>query len=76
MDAVTLDPVMAKIREIWTAKQSAGWTLGRLGEAMGYEPDQAKQAAHQFLRGRDPRVSSVKRFAAAVGVSPATLLRG
>lgn len=65
---------MEKIRVIWAEKQAAGWTLDRLGRAMGAEAH-AKQAAAQFLRGNDPQVSSLRRFARAVGVSPATLLR-
>ena len=66
---------MVKIRLIWAKKQAAGWTLDRLGQAMGYPEDAAKQAAHQFLKSDDPRISSVQRFARAVGVSVATLTR-
>jgi transcriptional regulator with XRE-family HTH domain len=76
MTTATIDPTMGKIREIWAARQRAGWSLQRLGLAMGYPANQAKQAASQFLRGSDPRLSSVRRFAVAVGVSPATLMRG
>jgi transcriptional regulator with XRE-family HTH domain len=76
MATATRDPVAAKIREIWAAKRAEGWTFLRLGLAMGYPPAQARQAAQQFLRGGDPRISSLRRFAGAVGVSVATLVRG
>lgn len=75
MANATIDPVAEKIREIWAKKQADGWSYQRLGVAMGYPAGQAKQAAMQFLRGGDPRVSSLRRFARAVGVSPARLLR-
>lgn len=66
---------MGKIRQIWARKQAGGMTLTALGLAMGFPDSQARQAATQFLRGGDPRVSSVRRFARAVGVSAAGLLR-
>lgn len=50
---------MGKIREIWQRKQADGWTFQRLGEAMGYPPRQAKQAAQQFVGALDCRVSSL-----------------
>lgn len=76
MANATTDPAMEKIKEIWAKKQADGWTLQRLGEAMGYGAGPAAtSAAHQFLRGNDPRVSSLRRFARAVGVSPSTLVR-
>lgn len=75
MATATIDPVMGKIRAIWAQKQAAGWTLADLGAAMGFDAESAKQSAHQFLRGGDPRASSIRRFARAVKVSPATLWR-
>jgi hypothetical protein len=57
-------------------------TLEELGRGMGMgggESDAARKSArngaHQFLRRRDPRVSSVRRFAAATGVSVVSLVR-
>lgn len=76
MTTATIDPAMAKIRKIWAKKQAAGVTFQELGEAMGFEGGGARWQAQQFLRGNDPRLSSVRRFARAVGVSPATLVRG
>jgi hypothetical protein len=76
MATAIIDPAMEKIREIWAKKQTAGMTLLELGEAMQYGTGAAAtSAAHQFLRGNDPRVSSLRRFARAVGVSPASLVR-
>lgn len=66
---------MGKIRDIWAKKQADGWTFQRLGEAMGYPAGSAKQAAQQFIGALDCRVSSLRRFAKAVGVSAATLLK-
>lgn len=71
-----LDPAMKRIQEIWAKKKAGGMTLRELGEAMGYgEGPAAASAAHQFMRGSDPRVSSLRRFAIAVKVSAATLMR-
>lgn len=70
-----IDPVAAKIAAIWAKKQAEGWTLARLGLAMGHPEASAKQAAAQFLRAGDPHISSLRRFARAVGVSLATLVR-
>jgi transcriptional regulator with XRE-family HTH domain len=75
MAKAIIDPGMTKIQEIWAAKQAAGWTLQRLGEAMGYPSQSADRSAWQFLRSSDPRLSTVRRFARAVGVSVATLVR-
>ena len=74
MAETTKDPVAAKIQAIWAAKQAAGWTYQQLGEAMDYRGDGARWAAQQFLRSSDPRISSVRRFAKAVGISPRSLL--
>ena len=50
-------------------------TLLELGMAMGFPPDSARQSAAQFLKGADPRLSSVRRFAKAVGVPVERLVR-
>jgi len=70
-----LDPCMARILAHWHKRQSAGMTLRELGEAMGFgEGKAATTAAHQFLKGRDPHVSSVRRFAKAMKVKVARLV--
>ena len=48
--------------------KDSGLTLQELGEKMGFEPPTARQAAYQFLRVSDPRLSTLKRFAKALGV--------
>jgi transcriptional regulator with XRE-family HTH domain len=60
------DPFMLKARELFKA---SGKTLDELGVAMGYEGEVARKSAWQFLnKVGDPRLSSVRRFAAALGV--------
>jgi hypothetical protein len=36
---------------------------------MGYPKETARQSAWQFMKTEDPRVSMLKRFAKALGVS-------
>lgn len=69
------DPAMAKVREIWAAKQESGWTQQHLGEAMGYGAESARKSVHQFLKSRDPQISMLRRFAKAVGVKVSTLVK-
>jgi transcriptional regulator with XRE-family HTH domain len=69
------DQAMARVRIIWAAKQEAGWTMQRLGEAMGYSPAIARKSVHQFLKSSDPRMSMLRRFAKAVGVKISTLAK-
>jgi hypothetical protein len=51
-------------------------SLVELGRRMGYDDDQAaKKSAWQFLnKTNDPRLSMVRKFAAAVGVSVRSLI--
>jgi transcriptional regulator with XRE-family HTH domain len=69
------DPAMAKVRAIWAEKQEAGWTQQKLGEAMGYGVDSARKSISQFLRSKDPQISMLRRFAKAVKVSLATIVK-
>ncbi len=64
------DPIMAEIREWWKGEYGAEWTLESLGMAMWPDGNHKskRQAAHQFLKSHDPRISSVRRFCNAVGV--------
>lgn len=75
MDMSDDDPAMVRVRTIWAAKQDAGWTMHRLGEAMGYGSESARKSVHQFLKSHDPQISVLRRFAKAVGVSLASLVR-
>jgi hypothetical protein len=47
----------------------------QLGEAMGYPEKSARKSVFQFLKSHDPLISVLRRFAAALGISIATLVR-
>jgi transcriptional regulator with XRE-family HTH domain len=66
------DAVMLRARELF---EQSGLTLDQLGQAMGYEGDVARKSAWQFLnKTTDPRLSMLRKFAAAVGVPVSDLL--
>lgn len=68
----TADPAMKKIGKLF---EQSGKSLDELGLAMGSSPDTARMYAWQFLnRVDDPRLSSLRKFAKAVGVSVKDLL--
>ena len=68
----TADPVMLTVRKLFEA---SGKSLDELGCAMGHEGDTAKKAAWQFLnKVDDPRISTLRRFATAMGVNIKKLL--
>jgi transcriptional regulator with XRE-family HTH domain len=66
------DPVMQAIRN---AVDASGMTQQELGEKVGYPAESARQSVSQFLRSHDPRVGMVRRFAKALGVPLARLLK-
>jgi transcriptional regulator with XRE-family HTH domain len=66
------DPVMQAVRERF---EKSGMTQRELGEKMGYAPETARQAVSQFLKSGDPQISMLRRFAKAMGVSLAALIR-
>ncbi len=45
-----------------------------LGPKMGYAPEIARQSAWQFMKTGDPRVSMLRRFAGALGISVEDLI--
>jgi transcriptional regulator with XRE-family HTH domain len=63
------DPAMTAVRALWSKRQSEGWTFERLGIAMGASPESARQTVYQLLKGHDPRIGTLRRFAKAIGVS-------
>lgn len=68
------DPAMQRVRELWTQKQQDdGWTQQQLGERMGYPADSARQSVSQFFKTHDPKASTLRRFARAIGISTAEL---
>lgn len=69
------DPAITKVRTLWAERQAEGWTQQKLGEAMGYKPDTARKSVSQFLKSRDPHISVLRRFAGAIGISTASLVR-
>ena len=70
----TDDPAMEVVRRLWIAKQAEGWTLERLGVAMGASQVSARQTVYQLLKGHDPRIGTLRRFAKAIGVSMAEIV--
>jgi transcriptional regulator with XRE-family HTH domain len=63
----TPDPIMRRAQKLFEA---SGKSLEQLGQDMGYTGETARQSAWQFLnKTADPRLSMLKRFAKAVGVS-------
>jgi len=68
-----LDPSMARIRDLY---MRSSLTLEEIGLRMGYEADTARKAAWRFLsRTEDPRISMLRRFSRAVGVTMEDLLK-
>jgi transcriptional regulator with XRE-family HTH domain len=66
------DSVMLRCREAFERSQL---TLDELGHRMGYQGEIARTSAWQFLRKtRDPRLSMLRKFAAAVRVAVRDLL--
>ena len=60
------DPVVKRAAELFS---KSGKTLDELGKAMGFTEETAKQGAWQFLnKVDDPRISTLRRFAKAIGV--------
>jgi transcriptional regulator with XRE-family HTH domain len=60
------DPVMRKAQKLF---EKSGLSLEEVGKGMGYGPGVARRAAWQFLnKVPDPRLSSLRRFAKALGV--------
>lgn len=60
-----MDPVMTKVRSMY---KSSGLTLDTLGVLMGYEKNQ-RQSAWQFMKSNDPQISTLRRFAKALGLT-------
>lgn len=49
-------------------------TLHELGVAMGFPESQARKAIWQFLRSKDPRIGTLRKFADATGISISELV--
>jgi transcriptional regulator with XRE-family HTH domain len=70
------DPAMRRVREIWDRLKGDGWTMQRLGEAMGYEAAHARKSVSQLMRTHNPRIDVLRRFAKAAGVPIEKLVGG
>jgi hypothetical protein len=67
------DPVMDAVR---TRFEKSQLTLDELGTKMGYPPATARKSAWQFInKTNDPRLSMLRKFAEAIGVKLAALLK-
>jgi transcriptional regulator with XRE-family HTH domain len=63
----TPDPVMARVRELF---ERSKMTLEEVATRMGYTGTTGRQSVWQFINKTvDPRMSMVRKFAQAVGVS-------
>jgi hypothetical protein len=61
------DPVIKKAAALF---DKSGMTLDELGQKMGFAEGVARRAAWQFLnRVDDPRISTLRKFAKAIGVN-------
>lgn len=70
MDAT--DPVMDAVRARF---EKSKLSLDELGLKMGYPKESARKSAWQFIhKTNDPRLSMLRKFAAAVGVSLKSLV--
>jgi transcriptional regulator with XRE-family HTH domain len=66
MGNVTCDPAITKARELFEA---SGKTLEEVGLAMGFAPAVARKSVWQLLNKiDDPKVSTLRKFADAIGV--------
>ena len=65
------DLSMSRVRA-WIEKHKP--TLQALGVKMGFDETQARQAAFQFLKSKDPHISTLRRFAKAAGVAVEELI--
>jgi len=66
------DPAIIKARKLFAKSQKS---LDWLGQEMGSSGDVARKAAWQFLnKVNDPRLSTLRKFAKAMGVDVKELL--
>lgn len=72
MDEKSEDPVMEKVRKLIA---DSGMSRQEIGEKMGYGQEVARQAMSQFLKGGNPRIDRLRKFAKAMNVALSTLVR-
>jgi len=64
-------PTMERIRALF---KKSNLSLVELGLKMGYPKETARQSAWQFMKTEDPRISMLRRFAKALGISAKELI--
>lgn len=64
------DAVVARVRQLY---RESNLSMHELGIRMGYAPGHARQSVSRFLKSRDPRISTLRRFASAMDVPIDTL---
>ena len=71
----TLDPAMLRVREQFQRlSDRSEITLDELGQRMGYPKASARKSAWQFIyKTNDPRLSMLRKFAKAMGISVSRL---
>lgn len=68
----SIDPVMEAVRARF---EKSKLSLDELGLKMGYPKESARKSAWQFIhKTNDPRLSMLRKFAEAVGVSLKSLV--
>ena len=60
------DDTMTRVRVLF---KDSGFSLVELGRRMGYAEDTARQSEWQFMKTTDPRMSMLRKFADAIGVT-------
>lgn len=68
MTTATDDLAMQNARERWFQLQDRGVTQEQIGLAMGYDKSIARKAVSQFLKAKDPRIGTLRRYAKAVNM--------
>jgi transcriptional regulator with XRE-family HTH domain len=63
--------IMVKVRRL---AADSGLTWQVIGEKMGYPVKSARQSISQFLKGTNPTIETLTRFAKAIDVDVKTLL--
>lgn len=58
----------ASMAQVLSKFEASGLSLQALGVAMGFPEETARQAAFQALKAGDPRISTLRRFAKALGI--------
>jgi len=64
--------VLARARQL---VKKSGMSYEKIGVRMGYPKASARQSVGQFLKGTNPGIAMVLRFAEAIGVKPEKLFR-